>query len=76
MINGTKKANLDGLGRMSDNDYKELCMKHAPHLIEQEHHELDHLGRLSSKEYKAFQEQADSARLSRKGGWKRRRSAK
>lgn len=76
MIKRTKKPNFDGLGRMSEDSYKELCKKHAPHLLEPEHHELDNLGRLSKDEYKEYQEQADNARLSRKGGWKRRRNAK
>lgn len=69
---GMKKPNFRGLGRMSDDEYRALCLKHAPDLIEPEHHELDHLGRLPDEEYaEKYQEEAENARLTRKGGWKR-----
>ena len=70
---GMKKPNFRGLGRMSDDEYKALCLKHAPDLIEPEHHELDHLGRLSDEEYaQHYQQEAENAIVTRKGGCGRR----
>lgn len=72
-MRGKKLPKLRGLGRMTEDGYKELCMKHAPYLIEPEHHELDHLGRMSDEEYaEHYQEEAENAIVTRKGGCGRR----
>lgn len=70
---GKKLPKPRGLGRMTEDEYRELCMKHAPDLIEPEHHELDHLGRLSDEEYaQQYQQEAENAIVTRKGGCGRR----
>lgn len=72
-MRGKKLPKLKGLGRMTEDEYRELCMKHAPDLIEPEHHELDHLGRLSDEEYaEHYQQEAENAIVTRKGGCGRR----
>ena len=67
------KEHVGSLGRMTDDEYKALCLKHAPDLIEPEHHELDHLGRLPDEEYaEHYQQEAENALVTRKGGCGRR----